>query len=365
METTDRNAPQQGKSFQRTGLAVLVMLFIVGGSFWLGSWIYFKSKAGLAVSEPPQKFLFGEFDPSREVIVSWPKDLTQIPPIVQLSALASQSNMKVIVLTHSPDEKTIVRNKFTTAGIEQSDWKTWIIPKHCESIRDFAPLVVKSSDGLFDLVTTQTSASGCQKALVDQFDSEYDYRKITYVPIGSSQILSNGAGLILTTSKAFSSINDGVNKQLGATQVVNLESLQGDVSQNINLFLTFISSDIVVVGNIDPDADPVNSRILNLNAERLANTTTQSGPLRVVRIPMPARNSNQWPSYTTVVFLNRRLVVPSYSFVDSKTEEQALETYRKLLAGWNILEFESDDLLNKGKSIQDMAVPLHQSTVLP
>ena len=85
----------------------------------------------------------------------------------------------------------------------------------------------------------------------------------------------------------------------------------------------------VVVGEYPASVDPVNSEILDRNAQQFASLRPAGGPLKVVRIGMPPRFSlvpghAPWPTYTNVVYANGVLLLPVCPGL-SKAATQKLE----------------------------------------
>jgi agmatine/peptidylarginine deiminase len=137
-----------------------------------------------------------------------------------------------------------------------------------------------------------------------------------------------------------SHLTDTIERLFGARQVVYLEPLRGEPNGHIDWFATFTSSDTIVIGDYR-GTDPVNARLLDQHAERLAGLTTASGPLKVVRIPMPPRGKLYFGgTYTNVVFANGVLLVPSYPEASPELEREAFEVFRRLLPGWRVVGIE-------------------------
>jgi agmatine/peptidylarginine deiminase len=78
----------------------------------------------------------------------------------------------------------------------------------------------------------------------------------------------------------------------------------------------------------------VNAQILDGDAALLSAETTSSGPLEVVRIPMPSHADGIWRSYTSVIYVNGVVLVPQYPDQDAKLDKVALNVYRHAMPGW-------------------------------
>jgi agmatine/peptidylarginine deiminase len=74
---------------------------------------------------------------------------------------------------------------------------------------------------------------------------------------------------------------------------------------------------------------------------------------------MPPTHDGLWPTYTNVVYLNRTLLVPTYSFVPPSVEEKMLRVYQELLPGWKIVPIASDPLLEDYGSLHCATLNIH------
>ena len=160
-------------------------------------------------------------------------------------------------------------------------------------------------------------------------------------------LLSNGKGLLLTTTQAINAniecgydvetVTRFLKRQFGVRQTVVLEHLEGERTGHIDMIACFTSPGTVVVGAYDPSVDPKNAARLDRNAARLAAIETNHGRLKVVRVPMPTNEDGIWRSPTNVVFANGVLLVPDYPDVAETEGEMALTIYRQLLPEWKVV----------------------------
>lgn len=189
-------------------------------------------------------------------------------------------------------------------------------------------------------------------------------------------VLSNGRGLGLTTADTMTlnrrvgrserSVRAVLKQYLGFDQLVVLEPLSGEPTGHVDMFATFVSAKTVVVGAFDPSRDPVNAKILNRNAARLADVRTSMGALRVVRIPMPRRGRTVWPTYTNVLFADGLLLIPSYKGLPQINEKAAIEVYRRELPDWMLATIDCQTLIRSGGALHciSLNVPNVRRTTL-
>ena len=181
------------------------------------------------------------------------------------------------------------------------------------------------------------------------------------VRVEGGNLLTNGEGLcVATTALVERNINEGRNpadverllKQgLSVSELLFVDELVGEDTGHVDMFLTFVAPDCVVVARCDPKVDAENAKILDQIATVLAGLQTSIGPMRVHRIPMPPATDGVWRSYTNVIFANGVLIMPTYSGVDAVLEQQALNLYRKLLPGWKVVGVNADGPASRGGSL--------------
>jgi len=190
-------------------------------------------------------------------------------------------------------------------------------------------------------------------------------------------LLSNGRGLCLTTTAAVFRNTDQPDAEarvlnvfrdcFGSTQTVFLEPLMGEPTGHVDMFACFTAPNVVVLGAYDPAVDAANAEVLDRNAARLTGLPTPHGPLRVVRIPMPPHQDGNWRTYTNVAFANSVVLVPVYRGVDRPGREKALETFARLMPGWQAIGIDCTTLLQGGGALRCVTagVPLVPPRAVP
>jgi len=191
----------------------------------------------------------------------------------------------------------------------------------------------------------------------------------TPILLEGGEILTNGAGLCVVSARLLESnrqagyseshVTDTIKRLFGATQVLYLEPLHDEPTGHVDWFAAFTSTDTVVIGDYR-NADPLNARLLDQHAERLAAVMTANGPLKVVRVPMPSRGEQYFGgTYTNVVFANGVLLVPSYAEVASALEREAFEVFRQLLPDWRVVGIECTKLVARHGALRCAVANLH------
>ena len=279
----------------------------------------------------------------------------------------SQDRMQTLIVTPNESVKESALQQLADSGADTQ--KIEFIQANVDRpwIRDFGPRMVTFNDGHPEIVSfkyhggTPNSQDLNQVPLIIS-QSTGIALKDSMLSMAGGNLLSNGAGLAVTTEgwdRRKSRVNSALKKQLGQSlkqfcgvqELVVLEPLQGEPTRHVDMFVTFVAPDVVIVGQSTHSKRTHNSEVLDRNATRLAGIKTPYGPLKVHRIPMPSPSNEGWYTYNNVVFANGTLIVPGYKMVDPRIQQRAIDVYRSLLPDWSIEIVESSSMLHSGGAL--------------
>lgn len=230
-------------------------------------------------------------------------------------------------------------------------------------VRDYGPFFTRNQDG--SVMILDAAYLEADRPEDDEVPSELAALlrlPVERVPllIEGGNLLSNGRGLCITTSTLFkrneargaraADVQAGLRRHYGFTQIVSLRPLVTEPTGHVDMFAAFVSADTIVVGEYDARIDPVNADVLNANAQTLANVEVEPGKrLNVVRIPMPSNRGGVWRTHTNAIFANGTLLMPIYPGADGGSRQQAMDTFRSLLPGWDIEGIDANSIIqNRG-----------------
>lgn len=321
-----------------------------------------------------QGHIHAEFEPHDGLMVSWSGEGWGDHAIVQIVAAASR-RMRVCVLVADDVYEDTAREAFLAAGISIDQITFWRVNSGTLWIRDFGPNVIQTSPGGFSCLDNFYVHGGRSR---EDFLPRHIADRLGMVTIPSNlhlmggEFVTNGAGLcIASTSVLENNRENGLSdtetvsrlKRLtGSDELVFLEPLSDEPPRHVDWFATFTATDTVVVGDYR-NLDAHNAAILNRNAERLSRLKTSSGPLKVVRIPMPPRAETFFGgTYTNVVFANGVLLVPTWPGTPRELEEEAIRTYQQLLPDWEIVGVDCSQLGVKNGALHCATVNLYRMT---
>ncbi len=328
-----------------------------------------------------RRVLPGEFERHDLLLVAWPTNssnpnvpIPELRRVIADIAHAVEGSIDVAVLTIDERQRQAAARYLSASGIATNQLRFWQAPCHTIWVRDYGPFVVKSFEG-----------SGCETLNTDYRHS--DSPSLNDVPIAlngqlgwplvdtpilmeNGNLLSNGAGLCVTTEKLFfdntrnseprSYVASQFREYMGAEQVVSLENLIGEPTGHVDMFMTFTAPDTVIVGAYSPAYDPENAAILDRNAQRLSELKTACGPLQVHRIPMPRRPDGRWRTFTNIVLANGVLIVPTFGEAFQGAEDRSLEVYRRVLPNWRIASIDCSDLAHGNGGLHCMTMNVYR-----
>lgn len=320
----------------------------------------------------------GEFERQDAILLAWdesdePAQETQIDII-----RAIWRSVPVILLVSNADAQMEVAELMRVAGLPKHAVRIVRVAVDTVWARDFGPIAIRGTAGQSALINAEYERS----ERPNDDDVPLSVAPLLGMPavdvpvrMDGGNLLSNGAGLILSSTRYFDDNADRNGDQLklmqqlkttyGAQQVLILEPLAGEGTGHVDMFATFTASNRVIVGRFSPDDDPVNAEILDRNADRLAHVMTPQGRMQVTRIPMPPVESDVWRTYTNVIYANGTLLMPIYPGNDRLGRQQAMAAYRQALPGWRIVSINCNGIIESGGALHCLSMNLGRVPRLP
>ncbi len=186
-----------------------------------------------------------------------------------------------------------------------------------------------------------------------------DWAKLTQletVPVSwtlqGGNLMANGQGLALTTNRIFEDnriefvghwpgqdrehdrrqiVVEALTEACNLKQLIVLEPLTSEETQHVDMFTSFLAPEVLLVASLDAARDPVNATILERNVQRLQKVRVNDKPLKIHRVPIPARNGNAWSAYTNAILAKDLVLMPVIDTDPPLMVENAKAIYRQLL----------------------------------
>ena len=150
-------------------------------------------------------------------------------------------------------------------------------------------------------------------------------------------------------SKTETQVNDIVNRYLGITRFIKMNTLPYDQIHHIDMHMKLLDEETILVGQYPSGV--ADGPQIEANLQYVLNNflTCYGRPYKVIRIPMPPSSSGQYPpssnyyTYTNSVFVNKTIIVPTYGLSQDTT---ALRIYREALPGYRVVGINSSSMIS-------------------
>ncbi|MFK7738513.1 MAG: agmatine deiminase family protein [Pirellulaceae bacterium] len=327
----------------------------------------------------------GEFESQSGLVVPF-LDYAWLRPCVENIIAATWNSIDLTLVVEDDGDYNDAVRTLDELGVPIDRIRFSISPIETPWLRDMGPLPARSNSDA-SVIWYDTENSHFEQAMRPRADAlpralQRGYETLR-VPSGlaldGGAILSNGRGLTVV-SKSVEQINQEagftgrlftaeIQRITGASQIVSVQPLEEEPTGHIDLFMTFVSADTVVVAEYVNPEHP-NARILDENARTLAALTVDGKPLKVVRIPMPeserfvGSEGKYIYSYTNVIFANDVLLVPSWPSQDQAIESEVVATFQNLLPSWTIKLIDCSELRGRGGALHCLTSNLGCNTAI-
>ncbi|WP_182866996.1 agmatine deiminase family protein [Rhodopirellula sp. JC639] len=291
----------------------------------------------------------GEFERQASFALAWCSfDWTE--RIVTRIAKHLCEHADLVIVADNPDSLKRAGRSLAEAGVDLNRVDFRMLETEVPWFRDCGPIASRSPSGQsiwFDSQLTRRNTDF--RPICDSLPERIVNLATTLISrtplrVEGGMLASNGRGLTITSQAmlqknaeyGFSAqaITDELKRITGATELVVVPSLESEPTAHVDMFLTFVAPDTVVVGQYSDAGDP-NADVLDEVAKQLAEVVHDGQRLRVHRVPMPPRTDDHFRTYTNVVFGNGTLLVPSYTGHE-RLEAEVRQTYQTLLPDWEI-----------------------------
>ena len=215
----------------------------------------------------------------------------------------------------------------------------------------------KFSYALDNQITNQMQEQGLFKI--------YKYKSIPFVLEGGA-IDSNGAGIILTTSKCLleknrnpslnqSEIENKLMDYLGAKKVLWLNSgyLEGDdTDSHIDTLARFISEDTIVYQSCDDRLDVHFEELQKMEKELKEFTQLNGNKFKLIPLPWISPKydaQDRLPAtYANFLFINNAVLIPTYN---DKNDTKVLNLFEQLFPKKDIIAIDCQTLIRQHGSL--------------
>lgn len=321
---------------------------------------------------------YAETDPVDAIYLNWEPGMFDSFFGELVHVLLSQTTVTVYLLHHGAQERSDVEDLMLAGGDDPLDasfidvaslgpyytWQSeWPFDRSLESFWtvDFGPFFVTDGAGVLGIVDPRyyswrvnddaipTKLATLHGLTVWRPDLDWE----------GGNLFSDGKGTCFTTMmhlaenlpQTQTQVEDQLFEYFGCERVIWLHTLHGEGTGHTDMFFKPASDTLLLLGEYDAAADPINAQRLDWNAALLAEATNAAGdPFEVRRIPMPGHGNDVFRSYANGIVVNDLVLVPTYA-QDRTYEAETLAIFADAFPGRTVSTIDSDDIIDWGGAI--------------
>lgn len=346
-------------------------------------------------TNPPPEFdpkspwprIAGEFEEQNAILISVSELFPSHKKVFKRIAELTEGHVPLVVLFNNTNQVREAVEALEDCKQELKHLSFMKFELDTVWLRDFGPVLAGKKDG--GVMSVDFFYSG-QRPTDDHFPRDWakiigaEHNSVPWT-IQGGNLLSNGVGLALTTTRIFDDnkvqfkhkpgvdpvkenqkfVIDEFKSYTNLKHIEVLQPLANEKTKHVDMFATFIGETDVVVAKVDPRHDPVNARILDYNAARLARIRIGKKQMKVHRVPVPPRRGTSWSPYTNVIIANRLLMVPVMQGDDRATMMEALNVYRRALPNYRVATVDISTMAKLEGALHCMSIHVPSYVELP
>jgi agmatine/peptidylarginine deiminase len=317
---------------------------------------------------PPQGWVEtpGEFEPLRGVFVTWIYSQSSYRPIFREIVREVAEVCKCYVIASSSDT-TSIKSYLTSNGVPLDSVVFYVWPYNSIWMRDYGPWFMRkqdNSEGMVDFIYNRP------RPLDDTISRCISYR--WQIPFYNSPLthaggnfMTDGLGtgfastLIYQENSSFTArqIDSFMRIYSGLDQLVIVPRINIEYTGHIDLWTKILNDTLVMVGSYAQGHS--NYSMLNSNADSISRCKNREGiNYRIVRIPMPWSTSDAPPTYLNSLFVNNKVLVPTWSLPEDDT---GLAVYQHALPGYEVVGINCAAMSGSGGAIHCITMQIPKS----
>lgn len=288
------------------------------------------------------------------------------PATLVAIAEALDPDLQVFGLVSSDAEAEKMASLLAGADLDPERIHPVILPTKGMWVRDYGPLFV--SDGprtaVIDTRYLVTPDDGVPSRLATRWGLGAASSPLW---CEGGHLAHNGEGLLLVSSMVarLNHLREGMDggeiaarlrESLPFTEAHWIRPMPGEPTGHLDMFLTFIAEDRVVVASMDPEVAPERATHLDDTARRLASLSAT--PLEVLRVPTPAPLDGIWYTYTNVILIADQVLVPIYPELGPGPNDRALQFWREALPEREVEGIDSSSIIQLRGALHCISLPL-------
>ncbi len=324
---------------------------------------------GHVITAPPNCIVEtpAEYEPLRGVFMTWIYSYSSYRPIFREIVRHTVTSCKAYIIASSSDTSTI-KNYLTSNGIPLDSVRFYTYPYNSIWIRDYGPWFMRKQDNTEGIVDFQYNRPRPNDDTIPwRIGQSWGipvYGSPLEHPGGNFMVDGHGTGF---ASNLIYQENPGYNQTQIATMMYQYSGLEQfipvhriltEYTGHIDLWTKQLNDTLVMVGEY-ATGHP-NDTVLDNRADSISRCVNRDGfNFSVIRIPMPWSMSDAPPTYLNGLFVNDKLLVPTWSLSEDTT---AIRIFQETLPGYTIVGINCSAMSGSGGAIHciTMQVPKSQ-----
>jgi agmatine deiminase len=356
-------------------IILLALLVNTNNSTFLPQWLTPEESLrideignGFIPTNPPEGWVEtpGEFEPVRGVFITWVYSQSSYRPIFREIVREVGEVCKCYIITSSSDTLTI-KNYLTSGSVPLDSIIFYTWPYNSVWMRDYGPWFMRkqdNSEGIIDFIYNRPRPldDTIPRCIGYNWNIPWYGSPLTHA---GGNFMTDGLGtgfastLINTENSQFNQrqIDSLMRAYSGLDQLVILPRMNIEYTGHIDLWTKILNDTLIMVGEYAPGHS--NYALLNANADSLSRCKNREGiNYRIVRIPMPWSTSDAPPTYLNSLFVNNKVLVPTWSLPE---DDSALSVYRNALPGYDIVGINCSAMSGSGGAIHCITMQIPSS----
>lgn len=310
--------------------------------------------------------LRGDWEPPQALLISyndiWRDALSEI-------VRATDGEIPVFVLARQNDSANLEswRGEFPNR-VHVLEW-----PIQSDWVRDYGPIQVADEQGKAIWLDADYRSGRTDDDLIP-----LRLGRMVAVPVQSlarrldgGALVSNGTGLCAITRYNLLEANGAeaqphaLMDQLGCEALAILPELTGEPTGHADVFVHFFAPDVVGVASVARQESAENAGRMDVAAAILEQAADSLGiDLRVIRVPMPRRDSSVYYSYLNSVDLRDKVLVPHFDGVAPSIEAAAHAAIRAA-SNRKIVPIDASEMVTSGGALHCLVLGLFLDRARP
>ncbi|HEX7319646.1 MAG TPA: agmatine deiminase family protein [bacterium] len=326
-----------------------------------------KIGQGHVITAPPGGWVEtpAEFEPLRGVWVTW--IYGSYNTVEREIVRGVVSSCKAYIIPGYASDTTSIKSYLTSGGVPLDSVRFYVFPNNSVWIRDYGPWFIRRQDGTEGIIDFQYNrprpSDDTIPWRIGQAWGIPVYGSPLEHPGGNFMVDGLGRGffssLIYEENPGYSAytIDTMMRNYSGLELTAPMKRMRTEYTGHIDLWTKILNDTLVMVG--DYEAGHENDTVLNNRADSITHMKNREGfNYRVVRVIMPWTTSDAPPTYLNSLFVNNKVLVPTWSLPE---DPEGLAAYQNALPGYEIVGINCSSMASSGGAIHCIAMQVPAS----